>query len=59
MPDTNPDSKRRLEVLAREKSTPAHLLAGAKALRRWDDSTEISEAELQAAIAEVQNIRIG
>jgi hypothetical protein len=59
MQKTIPEKKRRLEVVAREKSPPAHLLAGAKALRGWDDATEISEAELQAAIAAVQNIRIG
>jgi hypothetical protein len=56
--DPKPE-KKRLEVLARDLSIPSHLLAGAKALEHWDDSTEISEAELQAAIAKVQNIQIG
>ena len=38
---------------------PAHVLAGIKGLRRWDDLYEVSEAELTAALREYESIQIG
>jgi hypothetical protein len=52
-------AKRPLEVAAKALAVPTHLLAGAKALRGWDDLFDVSDIELKLAVAEVANIRIG
>lgn len=36
-----------------------HLLAGVKQAKRWDGDTLVTDAELQAAVADVLSIRIG
>ena len=36
-----------------------HVLAGVKALRQWDDLYEVTDAELQAAVDEATNFRLG
>ncbi len=57
---TSPTSpvKRPLEVAAKALAIPAHLLAGAKALRGWDDLFDVTDAELQAAVQEVASITL-
>jgi hypothetical protein len=48
--------KRPLRVAAQE--LPAHVLAGVKALRKWDDLFDVTDDELAAAVADVKSIRI-
>ena len=56
--DTHPaPAPRRLEHAARELAP--HVLAAVKAHRRWQDDSLVTDAELQAAAAEVLSIRIG
>ena len=50
---------RRLELLAQDKGLPLHLLAGVKVHKRWEDSSEVTEAELAAAVDELGSIKIG
>jgi hypothetical protein len=50
-------ARRRLEHAVAD--LPAHVLAGVKAHRRWQDDSLVTDAELQAAVAEVLSIRIG
>ncbi len=49
--------KRPLFVVGRRY--PGHVLAAVKSLKRWDDLFEVSEAELAAAVAELDSIRLG
>lgn len=48
--------KRPLADAAKALAVPAHLLAGVKALRRWDDLYEVTDAELLAAVSAVSSI---
>ncbi len=59
MTDDTTITKRPLNVAAKALDVPAHLLAGVKALRRWDDLFDVTDDELKAAVDEVSNIRIG
>ena len=55
MDDTS--KRTRLEYLA--KGLPLYVLRGVMAHRRWALDSEVTREELDAAIAEVNSIRIG
>lgn len=57
LPDDAPPPRRPLHIAA--KGLPPHVLAGVKALRRWDDLFDVTDDELARAVKAVANIRIG
>lgn len=56
-PPAPPPASRRLEHAVAD--LPAHLVAGIKILRRWQDDSLVTDAEVQAAVTELLSIRIG
>jgi hypothetical protein len=54
-----PDEPRKRPLFIAAKHLPVHILLGVKALRKWDDLFDVSDAELEAAVHEVENIRLG
>lgn len=54
-----PPVKRPFFVVAKELGLPPHIVAGVHALRRWDDLFDVTTNELEAAVRELGNIRIG
>lgn len=54
-----PPIKRRLEVSVAALKVPAHLVAGIKQLRRWQDDTEVSDSDVADAVSAVSSITLG
>jgi hypothetical protein len=52
-------AKRRLELVVAALKVPAHLVAGLKQHRHWQDDTEVSDSDVTAAVAEVLSITLG
>jgi hypothetical protein len=57
-PNTAPVDHGSRPLIAAASALPPHVLAGVKALRRWDDLFPVTDAELAAAVAEFESVKL-
>jgi hypothetical protein len=59
MPHDLPQKARPFFLAVQEAKLAFHVIAGVRALRKWDDHSPVTPSDLAAAAAELHNIKLG